>query len=175
MSAGAKIDHRTPRERCSVVYFCSALDSRALLADAANPNRFLESDLPLRKPGELDSGGGHGLLAGKVGGGAGGVDGSFPVFQGEVAVDLEVLANALDRLEVDVIQGGAAWDEVRGGFLIAQTDLEQFIAAQVIGNPGLAAFVLAPDPVAEELALVGVALFLDTFVVHEMAVLACTV
>ena len=40
----------------------------------------------------------------------------------------------------------------------------------MIGNPCLAALVLAPDPVAEELALVGVALLLDAFVVHELAV-----
>ena len=66
-----------------------------------------EADLALREPGELDGGGGHGLLAGKV-------DGSLPVLVGEVAVDLEVLADALDHLEVDVVQGGAAGDRIGG-------------------------------------------------------------
>jgi len=35
------------------------------------------------------------------------IDGGFPSFVGEVAVDLEILANALDRLKVDLVQGGA--------------------------------------------------------------------
>ena len=59
--------------------------------------------------------------------------------------------------------------------MIAQAHLEPFFAAQVIGNPCLAALVLASDPVAEKLPLVGIALPLDGFPVHEMAVLACTV
>ena len=80
---------------------------------------------------------------------------------GEVAVDLEVLTDSFDCLETDVVKGGAAGDEVLGGFLIAHAYLEPLVAAQVIGNPALAAFVFATDPVAEELALVGVSLLLD--------------
>ena len=68
--------------------------------------------------------------------------------------------------------GGAARDKVLGGFLIAHSDLEPLVAAQVIGDPALATFVLATDPVAEELPLVGVSLLLDVFVVHEMAAVA---
>ena len=56
----------------------------------------LEADLPLWKPGELDSGGGHGLLARHI-------DRRLPALVGKIAVDLEVLACALDRLEVDVV------------------------------------------------------------------------
>src|ERR1017187_2444074 len=144
-------------------------------AAAEVSNTFLKADLPLREPGELDGSGGHGLLAGRVGGDTGGVDGSFPVFIGKVAVDLEILSDALDHLEVDVVQSGATWYEKRGGFLVAHTRLEPFVAAQVIGNPGLTALVFAADPVAEELALVGVALFLNGFIVHEATVLARTV
>ena len=42
----------------------------------------------------------------------------------------------------------------------------------MICNPGLAALVLASDPVPEDLALIGIALLLDCFVVHELAVVA---
>src|ERR1035437_6273990 len=94
------------------------------------------------------------------------VNGSLPALVGKIAVDLEVLADALDRLEVDVVQGGAAGDKVLGGLLIAHAHLEPFVAAQMIGNPCLAALVLASDPVAEELALVGIALSLNSFPVH---------
>jgi hypothetical protein len=65
------------------------------------PGTFLEAGLPLRKPGELDGGGGNGLLAGKV-------DWSLPLLISELAVDLEVLADALNHLEVDVVQCSAA-------------------------------------------------------------------
>ena len=99
----------------------------------------------------MDGGCGYCLLAGKV-------DWGLPMFVGKVTVDLEVLANALDDLKVDVVQGGAAGDEVLGGFLISRVHLEPFVTAEVVGDPGLAAFVLAADPVAEELAVVGVAL-----------------
>src|ERR1035437_323570 len=47
-------------------------------ARAPIPSTLLEADFPLRKPCELDSGGGHGLLAGKI-------DGSLPVLVGKVA------------------------------------------------------------------------------------------
>src|ERR1035438_5704548 len=120
------------------------------------PSTLLEAGLPLRKPSELDGGGGHGLLARKV-------DRSLPVLVSKVSVDFEVLANALNHLKVDVVQssaaggrargsarGGAgasrapvrdgrseerAGDEVFGGLLIAYPKLDPFIAAQVISNP----------------------------------------
>ena len=149
-------------------------------------NGVLEADLALREPGELDGGGRHGLLVRKI-------DGGLPVLQSEVAVDLEVLADALDDLKVDIVErrapGGEAGcgagaalasgryglgcrtgDEVAGGLLIPQAHLEPLIAAQMVGKPRLATLVLTADPVAEELALVGVTLLLNSFVVHEVAV-----
>ena len=109
------------------------------------------------------------------------------MFKGEAAVHLEVLADAFDHLEVDVVErgsagdqdgiaaqgrglGGRARDKVLGRLLVARPDLEPFIAAQVIGDPCLATLVFASDPVAEELALVGIALFLDRFPIHEEAI-----
>src|SRR5208283_5279012 len=121
----------------------------------------LEADIPLRKPGELDGGCGHGLLTGGLGGCAGRIDGGFPSLVDEVAVDLEILADSFDDLKIDVVQGGAAGDKVLGGFLISYAQLEPLVAVEVIGNPALATFVFASNPVAEELALVGVALLLD--------------
>ena len=47
--------------------------------------------------------------------------------------------------------------------MIAYTHLEQFIAAQVISNPALAAFVFTSNPVTKQLTLVRVALDLDHF------------
>jgi len=47
--------------------------------------------------------------------------------------------------------------------LIAHAHLEPFVAAQVISNPALATLILAVNPVAEKLALVGIALPLDGF------------
>ena len=124
-----------------------------------------ETGLPLRKPGELDGGGGHGLLAASFD-----IDRSLPVLVSKVAVDFEVFADPLDHLEVDVVQGGAARDKVLGGFLIAYPKLKPFIAAQVISNPALAALVFTANPVAEEDALVGVALFLDDLPILVLAV-----
>ena len=98
------------------------------------------------------------------------------MLEGEVALYLEVFPDALDNLKSEIVERGAsgneerrvrnclgrrAGDEVLGGFLIAVVDLKPLITAQVISNPGLAALVLASDPVAEQLALVGVALALD--------------
>ena len=71
----------------------------------------------------MDGGRGHGLLAGKV-------DGGLPALVGEVAVNLEVLADSFDDLKTDVVQSGAtggigggagnvvcaARDKVLGGF-----------------------------------------------------------
>jgi len=54
----------------------------------ANP---LEAYLALREPRELNRGGRHRLPAGEI-------EGSFPLFQSEVAVHLEVLAQPFDRL-----------------------------------------------------------------------------
>src|SRR6185437_6489396 len=112
----------------------------------SNFGTVLKVDLPLREPGELDVGRGNGLLSGKV-------DGCLPVLIGKVAVDFEVLADALDGLKVYLVQRCSTGDEVLGHLLIAHAHLEPFIAAQVIGNPALAALALAADPVAEELAL----------------------
>ena len=83
------------------------------------------------------------------------------MFDGKVALHLDVLAKALDGLDVEVVQRGAAGDEVLARLLIAHRELHPFVAAQVIGDPGLAALVFAANPVAEELALVGVALPLE--------------
>ena len=105
------------------------------------------------------------------------------MFQGEVAVHLKVLADALDHLEINVVErcaagrqargtyratvapgrdglGRRAGDEVAGRLLIAQAHLKPLIAAQVIGKPSLSTLVLPADPIAEELALVGIALLL---------------
>ena len=65
----------------------------------------LEADFPLREPGEPEGGCGYGLLAGKV-------DGSFPVLVGEIAGDFELPPNAFDHLEIDLVEGGSAWDKV---------------------------------------------------------------
>ena len=99
--------------------------------------------------------------------------GAFQLFVGEVAVDLEVLANALNDLEVDVVECGSAGDEVFSGFLIADSELDPLIAAQVVGNPSLAALVLPANPVAKHLAVVGIPLSLEALIVHETTAIAC--
>jgi len=142
--------------------------SRAIVCDFTPYFHHLEAHFAFWEPCELNRGGCDRLPAGEI-------DWCFPLFQSEVAVHFEVLAEALNRLKVDVVQGGAAWDEVLGCLLIAQAHLEPFIAAQVPGNPRLAALVLASDPVAEELAIVGIALPLNPLEVHELAVVACTI
>jgi len=67
----------------------------------------LEADLAFRESVELDSGGGHRLLTGKV-------DWQLPVLIGKVAANFEVLADALDHLDVDVVQHGAAGGQSGG-------------------------------------------------------------
>lgn len=59
------------------------------------------------------------------------------MFQGEAAVDLEVLADALYYLEVDVVERRAAGNKALGGFLTAPASLHPFVSAQVIGDPEL--------------------------------------
>jgi hypothetical protein len=97
------------------------------------------------------------------------INGSFPAFINEVAIDLKIVANALNDLEVDVVQGCSAWDKVFSHPLIADAYLQPLIPAQVIGNSALAALTLAPDPIAEELAFVGISLPLNVFKVVEVA------
>ena len=85
------------------------------------------------------------------------------MLEGEVSVDLKVRSEALDGLKGDVVQGSSIFraavaDEILGGFLIAVPYLEPFVSAQVIGEPGLAAFALTANPVAEYLAVVCVPL-----------------
>jgi len=92
---------------------------------SARGENHLVAEFPLRKPGELEGGCGHSLLAGQV-------DECLPALVGEVTVDLEAFADSFDYLTIDVVQGGAAGDKVLGGFLIAHTDLEPLVAAQVI-------------------------------------------
>src|ERR1017187_3330972 len=82
----------------------------------------LETDLPLGEPGELNRGGRHRLLAWKI-------DGSLPVFIGEISVDLEVFAYALDHLKVDIVQGRATREEVFFSFLVSYPKLNPFITA----------------------------------------------
>jgi hypothetical protein len=50
----------------------------------------------LREPGKLEGCSGHGMLTRKV-------DGNFPLLIGKLPVDFEVLADALDQLNVNVI------------------------------------------------------------------------
>src|ERR1039458_757940 len=57
---------------------------------------FLETHFSSREPRELDGCSGYSLLTRKI-------DGSLPMLVGEVAVDLEIFADALNHLEVDVV------------------------------------------------------------------------
>src|SRR5271166_991505 len=109
----------------------------------------LEADLILGKPGELDCGRGYGLLRGRIRRRSGGVDRRQPALVGEVTIHFEILANALDDPKVDVVERGSAGDEVLGGLLAAEASLNPLVAAQVIDEPGLAAFAFAAHPVAE--------------------------
>ncbi len=85
------------------------------------------------------------------------------MFQRKTPVDLKVFMDAFDGLNAEVVQRRAARNKVFGSFLTARTHLHPLIAAQVIGDPGLPALILAPNPVPEELTLVGVALRLNSF------------
>ena len=128
-------------------------------------DRLLEGDLVVWKPREPNRCRGDGLRAWQV-------DGSFPFFVGEVAVDLKVAAYAFDHLDIEIVDRCPAKNEVFRSFLVAKPKLNPLIPAQVIGHPRLTAFVLATYPVAEKLALIRVALSLDALVVHEVAALA---
>jgi hypothetical protein len=59
-------------------------------------------------------------------------------------------------------------NEVLGSFLVPHVQLNPFVPAQVICDPGLAALAFAPDPIAECLTAIGVTLFLDSLVVHDV-------
>ena len=83
----------------------------------------------------------------------------------EIAIEFEVPGEALDHLQTDVVESGAAinelgagggGNEILGGFLISVPDRDPLIAGKMPGGPGLSAFVFAADPVAEDLALVGI-------------------
>src|SRR5581483_2302625 len=83
-------------------------------------------------------------------------EGLFEVGRGEFAAGLRVLDDS-------------AWDKALGSLLIAQADLDPFVAAKVVGDPSLAAFVLASDPVAEQHTFVGIPLLLDLLVVKKLS------
>lgn len=93
----------------------------------------LEGEAGFGEPGELDGGVGHSVERGGVGGDAGVVDGGGPVLEVELAVEFELGAEALDDLEAEIVEGGAAGDEVLGDFLIAIVDLKVFVATEVEG------------------------------------------
>ena len=107
--------------------------------------------ISLREPSELYGGVRDGLLSWLV-------DRSLPLFEAKRAVDFEVLAHALDDLHFDVVEGCSARNEILGSLLIAEAKLYPFIAAEVICYPTLTSLVFTTDPVAKDLALIGVAL-----------------
>jgi hypothetical protein len=92
------------------------------------------------------------------------VDGSLPSLVGEVVIKIEVLTHSFDNLKTDVVRCGAtgrigggdgnicgnARDNNLCGFLIAHAYLQPFVTAQVIGDPTLAAFVIASYPRTSE-------------------------
>jgi len=99
----------------------------------------------------------------------------------ETAIDFKIFANALHHLEVDIVEGGSIFDGTvdRGGgsfnkvlrsLLIARAHLNPLVPAEMIREPCLAALVFPANSIAEELAIVGIALPLNTFKVHELAV-----
>ena len=89
--------------------------------------------------------------------------------------DFEFLADKLYCLKIDIVQRCTTGNEVRRGFCIAHTYRKPFIPAQMIGNPSLAPLALASNPIAKELALIGVTLPLDRLPVHEVTILTCDV
>ena len=64
-----------------------------------------EADLALGEPRQLDRRRGHRLLTRQV-------DGRLPVFECKVSVNLKVLADALHGLDVEIVQRGAALDQL---------------------------------------------------------------
>ena len=86
----------------------------------------------------------------------------------EFAVYLEIFTDALNHLEVDVVYSRSAGNEIFCGFLIADSDLNPFITAQVVSNPALASSVLTANPVAEQLTIVCVSLALNCLKIHEV-------
>src|SRR5579872_115385 len=94
--------------------------------------RILEGNVSVRIPRQLNAGDSNCLLACHV-------NGRFPALQRKVTVDLKICADALQHLKIEVVQGCAAGDEIFRGFLIAQTRLYPFVAAQVISDPALSA------------------------------------
>src|ERR1700760_3375922 len=94
---------------------------------------------------------------------------SFPSLVLDPGVHFHVLAQPLHGVYGKVVLGGSLDDEVLGGFHISILKFEPFIAAEAIGEPCLAAFRLATDPVAEYVSLVGVGLPLNRLPVHEAA------
>ncbi len=69
--------------------------------------------------------------------------------------------DALHDIDAELVLRRAAGDEVLGRLLVQIGELDPFVAGEVIGEPGLAALGFASDPVAQDVALVGVSLPLD--------------
>src|SRR5665213_2922682 len=131
-------------------------------------SRFLSVDgrwggVEFGTPGELGGDGGVALRAGLV-------DGGFPAFDLHPGVELQVVAEVLEDVDLELVLRGASRDEVLGGFLVEVGELHPFVAGEMVGEPRLSALGFAADPVAHDEALVGVALHLDAFVVIELAV-----
>lgn len=80
----------------------------------------LKGALSFWEPGDLKGRGYYGLLIRYIGG-------SFPMLKAEVTVDLETRTNALDNLQVEVIQRSATRNEVFGRFLASPSRLNPFI------------------------------------------------
>jgi hypothetical protein len=68
-----------------------------------------------------------------------------------------------------VVEGAGSFNKVLRRLLMTRAHLNPLVAAQVVSDPPLSALVFAADPIAEDLSVVGIALPLNTFKVHELA------
>jgi hypothetical protein len=110
----------------------------------------LKAYLPVREPRKLNGRACYRVLVRQI-------DESFIPLIREVTLDFQVSTEAVDYLEIDIIPGGTARNEIFRCLPIAQSSLNPFLAAQVIGNPSLSSLVLAAIPVAEKLPFVCIA------------------
>ena len=100
------------------------------------------------------------------------VHGGLPALILEQTTQLEVFVDALYRRELEEVLCCAAGDEVFRCFRVAIRQLHVFSGGEMVGEPGLTAFGLPPDPISHDEAFVGVTLFVYLFSVEKISAIA---
>ena len=96
----------------------------------------------------------------------------FPTLILNQTTKFEVFVDALYGRKLEAVLCRSAGDKVFRCFRVAIRKLHVFSWGEMIGEPGLTAFGLPPDRISDDVALIGVTLFVYLFSVEKISAIA---